>query len=97
MKRVYKERISRFTSLVSVIMLTMMLAVFCMFIPDFFVSFYGRVFAFIWAAIAIAAFIAHTRQLSQGKNRLQGSSCFQDNKAIGKMKRNRHHRMLDSI
>ena len=63
MKCLFRQRISSFAALASLMTLVAMLVVFCVFIPEFIVSVAGRVFAVIWAVLAIGAFIVHTRNV----------------------------------
>lgn len=64
MAALFKERISRFGSLISLIAVTAMLAVYSLSLPEFLVSPLGRAFACAWAAMAIVIFVAHARRLS---------------------------------
>lgn len=91
MKRTFKERISRFASFVTLLILAVAISVFSTFIPEFLISFPGRVFACIWAITAIAAVIAYTQKLSQNQYSLQRQVRSQ---SIGKLKKQRHQRML---
>ncbi|HWQ61390.1 MAG TPA: hypothetical protein VN521_03715 [Negativicutes bacterium] len=70
MATLFKERISRFGSLISLIALTAMLAVYSLSLPEFLASPLGRAFAVAWAAIAIIIFVAHARRLSGQRRRL---------------------------
>ncbi len=60
----FKDRISRFGSLISLIAVTAMLAVYSLSLPEFLVSPLGRAFAVVWAAMAIIIFLTHARRLS---------------------------------
>ena len=64
MRKLFRERISKFGSLISLIMLIVMLTLFSMSLPEFLVSNGGRVFAVIWALTAILIFIAHAKRMS---------------------------------
>lgn len=64
MKELFKERTSKFQSLVSLIVICAMLTLFVFALPEFFVSTAGRIFATAWASLAIIAFIAHVRRMS---------------------------------
>lgn len=69
MKALFKEKISKFGSLISLLAVTAMLAVFSLALPEFLASAAGRFFAGAWAVIAIGVFIAHARRLSDGHKR----------------------------
>lgn len=69
MKHLFKERITKMGSLISLITVTAMLALFSLALPEFLASFYGRVFAVVWASMAIFVFIAHARRMSEGHRR----------------------------
>jgi len=64
MKQLFKERVSKFGSLISLIAITAMLAVFSLALPEFIASTAGRVFAVVWALTAIIVFIAHVNRMS---------------------------------
>ena len=61
MRSFFTEKGSRFGSLIGLIAVTAMLAIFLPAFPGFLASFYGRCFAVIWAIVAILAFTAHAR------------------------------------
>jgi hypothetical protein len=65
----FKERISKFGSLISLIALTAMLALYSLSLPEFLASPLGRAFAAVWAALAIIIFLAHARRLSGRRQR----------------------------
>lgn len=64
MRKLFKEKVSKFGSLTSLILLTTMLAVFSLALPEFLFSTSGRIFAVIWALLSIAVFIAHATRIS---------------------------------
>lgn len=64
MKTLFRNKVSRFGSLISLIAVTAMLALFFLAMPDALVSVWGRAFTVIWALIAILVFTAHARRLS---------------------------------
>ena len=68
-RTLFKEKISRFGSLISLLTLTTMLTLFSLFMPDLIATPSGRVFVVLWAVIAIVAFIAHARGLRVGVNK----------------------------
>jgi len=68
-KSLFKQRISKFGSVISLMGITAMLSLFSLALPGFLTSTTGRVFAVIWAVIAIVVFIAHTKRVSTGKKR----------------------------
>lgn len=69
MASLFKERISRFGSLISLIAVTAMLALYSLSLPDFLISPAGRAFAVAWAAAAIVLFVAHARRMAAGRRR----------------------------
>lgn len=69
MRMLFKEKISKFGSLISIVALMMMLTLFSLFIPEMITSVAGRVFVILWAVIAIVAFIAHARTIKAVKRR----------------------------
>ena len=64
MKPLFKEKVSKFGSLISLVAVTAMLALFFLALPEALVSVWGRVFAAVWALSAILVFTAHARRLS---------------------------------
>jgi hypothetical protein len=64
MAAMFKERVSSFGSLVSLIAVTAMLAVFSLSVPEFLVSASGRLFAAAWVLLALVIFLAHARRLA---------------------------------
>jgi hypothetical protein len=66
---VFKERISRFGSLISLIAVTALLVIYSLSLPEFLASLPGRVFAVAWAVMAIVIFVAHARRLSGQRRR----------------------------
>ncbi len=67
MRALFKEKVSRFGSLISLIAVTAMLALFFLAMPEALVSVWGRAFAAVWALVAILVFTAHARRLSGGR------------------------------
>ncbi len=70
MATLFKERISKFGSLISLVAVTAMLALYSLSLPEFLASPLGRAFAAAWAALAIVIFFAHARRLSGQRHRL---------------------------
>jgi hypothetical protein len=68
-KVLFKEKVSKFGSLISLIAVTAMLALFFLAMPEALVSVWGRAFAVVWALTAILVFTAHARRLSSGSRR----------------------------
>ncbi len=66
----FKERISKFGSLISLVAVTAMLALYSLSLPEFLASPVGRAFAAVWAVLAIVIFVAHARRLSGQRRRL---------------------------
>jgi membrane protein implicated in regulation of membrane protease activity len=62
-RTLFKERVSKFGSLISLLALITMLTLFSLFMPELIASVAGRVFVVFWAMIAIIAFIAHARTI----------------------------------
>ncbi|MDR3590332.1 MAG: hypothetical protein P4N41_11835 [Negativicutes bacterium] len=65
----FREKAGRFGSLISLIAVTAMLALFFLAMPDALVSVWGRAFAVVWALTAILVFTAHARRLSGERRR----------------------------
>ena len=59
MPRLFRDRISKFGSLVCLVAVTAMLALFSLALPEFLVSTAGRLFAAAWVAVAILLFVTH--------------------------------------
>lgn len=68
-KVLFKQKISKFGSMISLIGVTAMLALFSLALPGFLVSTSGRLFAMTWAVMAIVVFIAHMNRVSTGTQR----------------------------
>ena len=66
----FKQKISRFGSLISLIAVTAMLALFSLALPEFLLSVTGRVFTVAWAVMAIIVFVAQVRRLNGEKRRI---------------------------
>ncbi|MBP2652293.1 MAG: hypothetical protein H6Q74_3118 [Firmicutes bacterium] len=66
----FKAKISRFGSLVSLVGVTAMLALFALALPEFLSSVAGRVFTVVWSMVAIIVFVAHARRLTIEQRRL---------------------------
>lgn len=64
LKRLYKTEKSRFSSLLSLVFLVSMVLVFLMVLPEFLSISAGRIFAGLWAVMAIFVFTAHAREMS---------------------------------
>lgn len=64
MRKLFKQKISKFGSLTSLILLTTMMAIFSLALPEFIFSTSGRIFAVVWSLLAIVVFIAHATRLS---------------------------------
>ncbi|SDF58536.1 hypothetical protein [Sporolituus thermophilus] len=62
--RVFKEKTSRFGSLISLIALSALLILFSAALPEFLASAAGRLFAAAWALTAIIIFVAHARRIA---------------------------------
>lgn len=64
MKTYFKAKISRFGSLISLIIISAVLALFSLALPEFLLSTTGRIFAILWALIAIIICIAQVNRLN---------------------------------
>lgn len=64
MSRLFKEKTSKFGSLLSLTAMTAMFVVFWLAVPEFITSPVGRIFAVVWAVIAIVVFIAHAKRMT---------------------------------
>lgn len=64
MGQLFKEKTSKFGSLLSLTAMTAMFVVFWLAVPEFITSPVGRVFAVVWAIIAIVVFIAHAKRMT---------------------------------
>jgi hypothetical protein len=64
LKRLYKTKKSRFSSLLSLAFLAGMMLIFLVGLPEFLSIAAGRIFAVIWAVMAIFVFTAHAREMS---------------------------------
>jgi hypothetical protein len=62
-RNLFKEKVSKFGSLISLLALITMLTLFSLFMPELIASVAGRVFVVFWAMIAIITFIAHARTI----------------------------------
>jgi outer membrane biosynthesis protein TonB len=71
MAALFKERVSSFGSLISLIAVTAMLAVFSLSLPEFLASAAGRLFAAAWAILALVIFLAHARRLAAQPRRVR--------------------------
>ncbi len=65
MRHLFGERISKFGSLISLILLTVLLSLFSLVLPEFLSSSTGRIFAMTWALTAIVIFMAHSRRITE--------------------------------
>jgi predicted MFS family arabinose efflux permease len=63
MPKLFRERTSKFGSLVCLVAVTAMLALFSLALPDFLVSAAGRVFAGAWTAVAVLLLVVHARRV----------------------------------
>ena len=64
MSRLFKEKTSKFGSLLSLTAMTAMFVVFWLAVPEFITSPVGRIFAVVWAVVAIVVFIAHAKRVT---------------------------------
>lgn len=72
MPRLFKDRSSKFGSLISLVAVTALLALFSLTLPQFLASTAGRVFAAAWAGVAILLFVAHVRRVASDRRRRPG-------------------------
>lgn len=87
MKELWKAKGSKFSSLVSMIALSVMLLLFALALPEFFSSTAGRIFAGVWAVMVIAAFWAHTIRLSEQRRHAQLSTFHAISKKEGQTRK----------
>ncbi|MEG6584602.1 hypothetical protein [Dendrosporobacter sp. 1207_IL3150] len=71
MKQLFKDKVSKFGSLISLVAITAMLVLFSLALPEFIISTSGRVFMVVWAVTAIIAFIAHVTRINNHRPRYQ--------------------------
>lgn len=64
MRTLFKDKTSKIGSLTILILLTAMLAIFSLALPELLFSTTGRIFAAIWSLMAIVVFIAHATAIS---------------------------------
>lgn len=94
MSQLFKEKTGKLGSLISLTVLTAMLIVFWLAIPEFLTSSAGRTFAVIWAVAVIVAFIAHVRRLSGQRRRYYMTSVKTQKKDVRTRKPVRTGRMM---
>lgn len=58
-RRLFRRKISKFGEVVSLALLSAMLVVFFLFMPEFSLSAAGRVFIGVWMLLAVLSFIAY--------------------------------------
>ncbi len=92
MKR-FKEKTSKFGSLISLIVLSAMIAVFAANLPVFLQSTIGQVFAGFWTIFALVMFASHSVRLSSERQQraaiiplLPGSKDARTRKSIRRMR-----------
>ena len=61
----YRGKSSQFVSSMNIVAAAAMIAVFILVMPEFFITFTGRIFAGVWAVLAIAVFWAHISQFAE--------------------------------
>lgn len=59
-----KEKTSKIGSVVGFLVVTALIIGFSLALPEFLLSTTGRIFAVLWALVAIGVFLAHSRRLS---------------------------------
>lgn len=69
MNQLFREKTSKFGSLLSLTAMTAMFVVFWLAVPEFITSSTGRIFAVVWAVIAIVVFIAHAKRITNERKR----------------------------
>ena len=92
MKALFKEKSSKFGSLFSLVVVTAMLALFFLTLPEALVSVPGRIFAVVWAFAAILLFIAHARRLA-GEQRYR-PPYFAEEKDVRSKKKQGERRLM---
>lgn len=58
-RRLFRRKISKFGEVVSLALLSAMLVVFFLFMPEFALSTAGRVFIGVWTLLAVLSFVAY--------------------------------------
>lgn len=86
-------RVSKFGSLLSLLALGGMFLLFAFVLPEFFTSPAGRVFAGIWAVLAIAGVWAHAVRLSDERRRRYISDIL-TGQSVGRRRKEQHHNSL---
>lgn len=86
-------RMPKFGSLLSLLALGGMFLLFAFALPEFFVSPAGRVFAGIWAVLAIAGIWAHAVRLSDERRRRYMSAII-TGKSVHRKRKEQHHNSL---
>jgi len=69
MQGLFKEKVSKFGALISLIGVTILLALFFLFRPEVMGNSAGQVFALLWSVTAILVFAAHARTLANQRPR----------------------------
>lgn len=59
-----KEKTSKFGSIVGFLIVTALIVIFSLALPEFFLSTTGRIYAIVWAIVAICVVLAHGRRIS---------------------------------
>lgn len=71
MRQLFKDKVSKFGSLICLIAVTAMLVIFSLVLPEFIVSSAGRIFTGVWAVTAIMVFIAHVTRMDNRPRQYQ--------------------------
>lgn len=69
MKPLFKEKVSKFGSLISLLAMAAMIVLFILGLTEFITSTTGRIFAAAWALLAITIFLAHSTRITGERRR----------------------------
>jgi hypothetical protein len=68
-----KEKTSKLGSVFSFMAVSLLIVLFFLALPEFFLSTTGRMFVVLWAFVAICVFLAHGRRISMRRRRVRAS------------------------
>lgn len=90
----YRCKGSQFVSSMNIVAAAAMIAVFILAMPEFLSTFTGRIFAGIWAVLAIAIFWAHASQFAEEQRQRRLDRIWNDGRqqeSRRKVYRRRYH------
>lgn len=94
MKRIWKAKVTKFGSLISLLAIAAMLVIFALALPEFFATTNGRIFAGVWAVLAIASCWAHATRLSEQRRNNYISRLFAGSTKEKPRKSQRQERLM---